>query len=231
MEPEIEIVGKLQEVKESVTWLSSNTQPDLIFMDIQLADGFSFDIFQEVTIESSVIFATAYDQYALKAFKVKGLDYLLKPIDENELRQSMQRYKEIQSHKKVDLSQLTELFQSRQKSYKDRFLIKHAEQISFIRTPDIAYFLSEESYTFLVGKSGKRYIIDGTLDQITDQLNPSDFFRINRKIIVSIDAISSVQNYFNNRLKVILNPAEKEDVLVSRNRVKDFKDWLDFSGS
>lgn len=227
VEPNWEIVGTLDEVLSSVHWLETNPAPDLIFMDIHLADGFSFSIFEKTRITSKVIFITAYDQYALKAIQLNGLDYLLKPVTKEELQRSIQRFKETISPKEIDYQALTAFFERKEKVFKERFLIKSGENLNFVRTSEIAYFLSESSYSFLVTKSGNRYILDGTLDQIERDLNPDLFFRINRKQIIGIESIERISAHVNNRLKLTLRPAEKEETVVSRTRVAQFKEWLD----
>jgi DNA-binding LytR/AlgR family response regulator len=226
LESEWKVIGQLDEVSLSVEWFKSNPMPDLVFMDIQLADGFSFDIFNQVTITCPVIFVTAFDNYAVNAFRVNGLDYILKPIQKKLLAESIERFKAINSSQRIDLSVLSEFIKEKKASFKERFLIKSGEELNFVRAREIAYFLSESSYSFIVTKSGNRYILDETMDQIEGELDPSQFFRINRKQIVCLDCITKISSYFNNRLKLDLNPFEKEDSIVSRTRVKLFKEWL-----
>ena len=226
LEPSWTIIEQLDEVKTAINWLETNPSPDLIFMDIQLADGFSFEIFEQTQINSPVIFVTAFDQYAVNAFRVNGLDYILKPIQKDLLAESISRFKTITSPIDIDLSSLAQLLKRKNEHYKERFLIKSGEELNFVRTQEIAYFLSESSYSFLVTKVGNRYIIDLTMDQIESELDPSIFFRINRKQIVCLDCITKISSYFNNRLKLDLNPIENSDTIVSRSRVKQFKDWL-----
>ncbi len=226
IEPTWEILEIIDEVFNATNWFKQNDCPDLVFMDIQLADGFSFEIFRQVEIQCPVIFVTAFDQYAINAFRVQGLDYLLKPLQKEDLVTSIERYKSTSKSKEINLEFVSELIQQKQKSFKERFLIKSGEELSFVRTSEIAFFLSESSYSFVVTKAGNRYILDETMDQIESSLNPNLFFRINRKQLISIDAISKISVYFNHRLKLDLTPHEKEDAIVSRNRVKDFKHWL-----
>lgn len=223
------IMDTIDEIDTAVKWLSSNPKPDLIFMDIQLADGFSFEIFDRVKIETPVIFATAFDQYAINAFRVNGLDYLLKPIQREELHQSMERFREKIANKnngQLDVSLLTDLLRQKDKRFKERFLVKTGEQLNFVRTSEIAYFLSESGYSFVVTRSGNRYILDETMDQIEDMIDPDEFFRINRKQLISLNCIEKISPYFNNRLKLDIIPEEKEESIVSRGRVKTFKAWL-----
>lgn len=227
LEPNWEIVEILDEVLAAETWLNNNPKPDLIFMDIHLADGHSFALFDKIEIKTPVIFATAYDQYAVNAFKVNGLDYLLKPISKLELQRSINRFKALSAPKEINYEAITTLLEQHQKSYKERFLIRSGEQLNFVRIKEIAYFISASSYSFVVTKSGNRYLLDQTLDQIQESLDPSLFFRINRKQIVGLDCIVKISSHFNHRLKLDLQPGEKDEVIVSRNRVMNFKEWLD----
>ncbi len=226
LEPTWKIVGALDEIEASVKWLKTNPTPDLIFMDIHLADGFSFAIFDEIKVVSKVIFVTAYDQYALKAFEVNGLDYLLKPVKKEELERSIARFKATVSPKEFDYQAFSALMDRKEKLFKERFLIKSGDQLNFVRVTEIAYFLSESSYSFLVTKSGNRYILDSTMDQIENELNPDLFFRVNRKQIIGLESIGKISSFINNRLKIELVPAENSDCIVSRNRVGQFKEWL-----
>ncbi len=225
-EPTWQIVATTDEILNTVEWLKNNEPPDLIFMDIHLADGYSFAIFDEIEITSKVIFVTAYDQYALKAFEVNGLDYLLKPIKEEELKRSIDRFKKATVPNEIDLKGISALIQRKERAFKERFLIKSGEQLNFVQVSEIAYFISESSYSFVVTKSGNRYILDGTMDQIEKELNPDVFFRINRGQIVGVDSIKKISSHVNNRLKLELEPVEKETTIVSRTRVAQFKAWL-----
>ncbi|NOQ74077.1 MAG: response regulator [Crocinitomix sp.] len=226
LEPEWEIMEHLDEVSIAVNWFKSNPMPDLVFMDIQLADGFSFDIFDQVKLTCPVIFVTAFDNYAVNAFRVNGLDYILKPIQKTLLGESIERFKAIKTSQNIDLTALSEFIKEKKAPFKERFLIKTGEELNFVRSSEVAYFLSEASYSFIVTKSGNRYILDETMDQIEGEVDPSLFFRINRKQIVCLDCITKISSYFNNRLKIELNPVEKQESIVSRTRVKVFKEWL-----
>lgn len=226
---DIKVLDIIDSVDAAVKWLKTFPKPDLIFMDIQLADGVSFDIFNETTITSPVIFTTAYDQYTLKAFKVNSLDYLLKPIDEEELAKSFEQFNLYQnSSKGIDQSAVQSLLQTLNKTeYKERFLVKSGQQLSYITTESINYFFSEDGFVHLQSRNGRKHIIDYTLDQLETMLDPGYFFRINRKFIVHLSAIQKIHTYFNSRLKVELTPKFNEDVIVSRDRVGAFKKWLD----
>ena len=227
IEPLWEILDVFDDIENSVNWLKSNIHPDLIFMDIQLSDGFSFDIFDQVKIKSKIIFTTAFDNYAIQAFRHNGLDYLLKPIEKNLLEESILRFKALKKESVIDYESLSNLITKKEISYKKRFLTKTGDQLNFIDTENIAYFISESSYSILVSKTGNQYILDGTLDTIESQLNPDKFYRINRKQIIALSSINTIKSYFNNRLTLTLTPKLEENSIVSRTKSKDFKTWLD----
>jgi len=227
--PNFEILTVLDGVEASAKWLSTNPAPDLIFMDIQLSDGISFDIFTKVTVEAPVIFTTAYDEYSLKAFKVNSIDYLLKPIEQEELESAFQKFERLhqqqitynpQAFQEI-LSNLT------RKNYKERFLVKAGQNLINLSVADVAYFYSEEGMLYARCADNKRHMLDHTLEQIEDMLDPKDFFRINRKALIRITAIDKIQTHINSRLKLQLKPGSTWDVIVSRERVGTFKDWLD----
>jgi len=225
-----EILDVVDSVDAAVKWLGTFKSPDLIFMDIQLADGVSFDIFKQIKVESPVIFTTAYDQFALKAFKVNSVDYLLKPIDPEELGAAIEKFEQLrkQQAKSYDRGAIESLISSMtQKDYKERFLVKIGQQLTYITINDIGYFYSEDGIVHVKNKSGKHHILDYTLDQLEKLLDPKLFFRINRKFITSIESINKIHTYFNSRLKLELLPRTDLEVIVSRDRVGDFKSWLD----
>jgi DNA-binding LytR/AlgR family response regulator len=224
IDPNISIIDVLDSVESSVKWLRTYPMPDAIFMDIQIADGLSFDIFSQVEITAPVIFCTAFDQYAVKAFKVNAIDYLLKPIDPDDLENALHRLHE-KSHQNVtDLSKMLDFFQK--KHTKERFLIKIGNSFTSVETSEIAYFFSEEGITQAALLNGKKHIIDHTLDEIEHQIEPNTFYRISRKIVVNVKAIQKVHPHFNSRLKLDLSPHFHEEVFVSRERVSNFKTWL-----
>ena len=193
-------------------------------MDIQIADGLSFDIFTQVEITAPVIFCTAFDQYAIKAFKVNAIDYLLKPIDPDDLENALHRLREKSQHNVLNLSKMLEMLQKKHK--KERFLIKVGNSFASIEATEIAYFFSEDGITQAALLSGKKHIIDHTLDEIEHEVEANNFFRISRKIVVNVKAIQKVHPHFNSRLKLDLSPNFHEDVFVSRERVANFKTWL-----
>jgi len=223
----IEIIEIIQSVKNAVKWLNTNHAPDLIFMDIQLADGLSFEIFEQTIVKTPVIFTTAYDEYALKAFKVNSIDYLLKPIDQEELNNAISKFKENNISKEIPTQVFDSILHSLTKNYKNKFVIKVGEHIKVFTIDDVQCFYSMEKYAFLQNNSGCDYAIDYSLDQLEDLLDQAQFFRINRKFIVSFSAISDIISYSNSRLKVKLNSNESDDLIVSREKVQDFKKWLE----
>ena len=227
--PDAEIIEIIDSVESAVKWLNNFPAPDLIFMDIQLADGVSFDIFQQTKIESPVIFTTAYDQFTLKAFKVNSVDYLLKPIDPEELTAAFVKFETVfQKPQTYDNNVIASLLQNmQQKSYKERFLVKTGQQLSYIEVKNIAYFYSEDKLVCAKNVNGKRHILDYTLDQLEDCLDPASYFRINRKFLTQLHSITKINTYFNSRLKLELTPNTELEVIVSRERVSNFKEWLD----
>jgi len=212
-----------------VAWFKSNVHPDLIFLDIQLEDDLSFAIFEQVKVQSKIIFTTAYDEYAIKAFKLKSIDYLLKPINKEELCQSILKYKQWDTEKNVyvDPVELRKLLLPNQPAYRDRFLVTVGEKLKSIHVEDIAYFFSTSGITFVVMNSKSQYSVDMSLDTIKEQLNPEFFFRINRQYFVRLSAIANVIIYPKSRLKVVLNPSTDETIFVSLEKVPDFKRWMD----
>lgn len=228
--PQAVLLSALDSIEAAVAYLrDTKAFPDLIFMDIQLADGLSFDIFNSVTVPAPVIFTTAFDQYALRAFKVNSIDYLLKPIDPEELAAAMDKYENIY-HRPPALSSrvITQLKSAlSEPAYKERFLIKVGQQLIYLRTVDVRYFFSEESLVYAVTAEHKKHLVDFSLDQLEPVLPPRDFFRINRKIILHLEAIHKIHTYFNGRLKLEILPNQDLEAVVSRDRVPDFKQWLD----
>jgi len=226
-DPTIDITGIVQSVKNAVQWLNTHQAPDLIFMDIQLADGLSFEIFEQTIVKTPVIFTTAYDEYALKAFKVNSIDYLLKPVDLNELKNAIDKFKEKNLPEEIPAQVFDNIMYSLTKKYKNKFVIKVGEHIKVFTTEDVQCFYSIVKNTFLQNNSGRDYGISYSLDQLEDLLDPSRFFRINRKFIVSFSAISDIVSYSNSRLLVRLNSNDSNDLIVSREKVQDFKKWLE----
>lgn len=224
----------LNSVQEAIEWFSSNEHPDLIFLDIQLSDGLSFELFEKVEIKSAVIFTTAYDEYALRAFKLNSIDYLLKPIDEEELVVSISKFKshflkskeEIFS-RQMDFEKIKQMFQSSfNQNSKKRFTVKIGQNLKVISTDEIECFFSENKGTYIHTFDNRNYLIDSTLEVLEQELEAKDFFRISRKFIISIKAIKEIVVYSNSRLRVILPTFKAEEVIVSREKVTNFKNWI-----
>lgn len=229
-ELEIEPLAMLHSVEESVNWFYNNEDPDLLFLDIQLSDGLSFEIFDEIKVQSAIIFTTAYDEYALKAFKLNSIDYLLKPIDSDELENAINKFKEFQlneSSHNFDLEQLKLLVSPSQKSYKKRFTVKIGQHLKMISIDSIECFYSENKATHIHTIDNRSYLIEATLDQLEDKLQPDTFFRVSRKFVININAFKDIISYTNSRLKIILKSYSDSEIIVSRERVKDFKNWLE----
>ncbi|NNK82352.1 MAG: response regulator transcription factor [Flavobacteriaceae bacterium] len=228
---DMEVETMLHSVEESLEWFKNNTHPDLIFLDIQLSDGLSFQIFEEIEIKSAVIFTTAYDEYALQAFKLNSIDYLLKPIDEDELKIAVEKYKERlpkQQSVTLDFNDIKNLLVNPlEREYKKRFSVKVGQHIKLVNIDEIECFYSENKGTYLHTSSGRNYLIDLTLEQLEEELEPQTFYRINRKFYININAIKDIISYTNSRLQLKLKSYTEQDVIVARERVKDFKNWLD----
>jgi DNA-binding LytR/AlgR family response regulator len=230
-DPNMEIVATTDSIISSVQWLNTNPSPDLIFMDIQLADGLSFEIFSRILVQAPVIFTTAYDEYALQAFKANGIDYLLKPIETAALQESMQKLhklKEQFAHQKdrENVQNLLKTLRPEQPTYKSRFLVKLGDRLIFIPAGEIAYFMAEEKIVLIITTDHKKYIADHSLDELEPQMNPKDFFRLNRQFLAHIQSIKNINQYFNGKLKLNLQPLPAQEVVVSRERASLFKKWL-----
>lgn len=227
IDPAIEVIANFDSVKKSVEEFQKGITADLLFVDIHLADGLSFDIFSKVYIDIPVIFTTAFDDYAIKAFKLNSVDYLLKPIGIDELKQAIEKFKKINKQQNNHIETLSQVYLQLNKHYKNRFMVKIGESIISVKSEEIIHFIAEDGIVLLVTESGKRYSIDYTLDQLESLVDPNMFFRINRKVIISLNAVQKVSTYFNSRLKINSTQLEDEACIVSRDRVNDFKNWLD----
>ena len=225
---EIEVIKKLDSVATAVQYFQTASPADLIFMDIQLADGLSFDIFSQVQIKTPVIFTTAFDQYTLKAFKVNSIDYLLKPINDKELQQAVLKYTELYFKKENDFSEkMFRLLQEMNTAkYKERLLIKRGQQLSYIKTDATAFCYADGKLCYAVDFNNNKHLLEYTLSQLEEQLQPNKFYRINRHLLVNIEAVKKVHTWFGGRLKLELAPATTAETVVSRERVNGFKDWL-----
>lgn len=228
--PEINIVAMLEDVKSSVEWLKSNSY-DLVFMDIHLSDGNSFSILEKVDINAPVIFTTAYDQYAIKAIKHNSLDYLLKPIDSDELAQSLKKFEDY--NKRLSSAMALDNYvisQSEEKRYRKRYLVNAGKQFRTIDINNIAYFMADGKYLYIYTFEGKSYLADGTITKLEEELDPKDFFRINRKFCVNYNAIGEMTALSKSRLKITLNPVPENDemVIVSTDRAAAFRKWISY---
>lgn len=227
-DPTIKIVAILESIEESVEWIQSKPAPDLLFVDIHLSDGHSFEIFKRVNITKPVIFTTAFDNYALEAFKVFSIDYILKPVTAVALGNAINKYKNIAAgNTRNNYAELSDhIIINNHQLYKERFLAKVGQRSFFIATGEIAYFFADNKIVYLVDHQGNRFIISHTLEKLELQLDPHQFFRVNRKMIVHAKAIEQIKPYFNNRLKVLLKGIKAdEEIIISRERVNDFKRW------
>lgn len=225
----IEILGQLDTVKKSVNWFKNNAHPQLAFFDIQLADGLSFEIFEQTEVNCPVIFTTAFNEYAIKAFKVNSVDYLLKPIDFDELKAAIEKFK--RNHENNQTVQYQHLVSNMMEmltdNYKQRFVIKVGEHIKSIPVTNILYFYSMEKATFMHTADDHNFVIDYSLEQLENLLDPSRFFKINRKYLISLNAIQDIITYSNSRLKIELKHSNEMDAIVAREKVVKFKEWLD----
>lgn len=228
---DVEAETMLHSVEESVAWFEKNEHPDLIFLDIQLSDGLSFEIFETVTINSAVIFTTAYDEYALQAFKLNSIDYLLKPIDEDDLKTAVQKFKGRTPQKQsvtLDFNDIKKLLVNPiEREFKKRFSVKVGQHLKLINIEDIECIYSQNKGTYAYTNEGRNYLLDMTLDQLEDELEPHVFFRISRKFYVNVNAIKDIISYTNSRLQIKLHRFDEQEIIVARERVKDFKDWLE----
>ncbi len=225
--PDITVLAKLGSVKESVKWLMLNTA-DLIFLDIQLSDGLSFSIFEHLSIQTPIIFTTAYDQYAIKAFQLNSVSYLLKPIRKNDLAESLQKYKSLKAAFSIDFDSLLSAIQGNKPEYRKRFLIQIADKFRKVDVEQIAYFYALDKGVFLATYEGHSYPVDVSLENLVNTLDPTQFFRINRRYIVSMKSIANMYAWSRSRIKLVLKPVagDEMDTIVSIDRAADFKKWM-----
>jgi len=236
IEPAARVVAVLDSIETSVVWLAANPRPALILMDIELVDGQSFEIFDRVAVDCPVIFTTAYDEYAIRAFKVNSIDYLLKPVSEKDLRQSLEKLGRLRGlfaepdHARLQvaalLRELTEGPKAGPATYRDRILVKQGQRLFSITTSEVAYFCTREKLNYVRARDGRQYLVDYSLDELEKSLDPRQFFRANRQFIAGFGAVERVSLYFNGKLKVMLNPVPEEDVVISRDKAAEFRQWL-----
>lgn len=228
--PGAQIVATIDTVKKAVQWMNANPAPELALMDIQLADGISFQIFEQCEVKCPVIFTTAYDEYALKAFKVNSIDYILKPVDKDELHAALKKLNGLtrgESGTRRILDNIGQAVQMLMKKYKTRFVIKVGEHLKTIEVGAVRYFYSQDKTTFCVTDENRNFVLDYTLEQLEEMLDPADFYRINRKYLVRSGAIQDIISYTNSRLRLVLKNCQDNDIIVARERVQEFKNWLD----
>lgn len=227
IEPAATVSDNIVSVASAIKWLKENELPDLIISDIQLADGLSFEIFKTADVHCPVIFTTAYDQYAIEAFRVNSIDYLLKPVKKDELTAALSKYKKLQKPAApLDIEQLLKSMQPQTQEYKKRFVVRYGEHIKTINIDEVAYFYTEDKINFLTTKENRRFTIDFNLDTLESMLDPKEFFRINRQYIIGIQSIAEMFAYSKSRVLIKLNPPAKHETVVSTERSADFKLWL-----
>ncbi len=235
---DVKVVGTADGIRTTVEWLEANPAPDLIFMDIELSDGQSFEIFQRTRVKSPVIFVSSYDEFALQAFKVNSVDYLLKPVQKEDLAYAIAKYRDLKLQYARDTHPISASIERLlmtlsggvgegvKKEYRTRFLVKHLQKYVTVEVADIAYFWSEGRVNFFKNRAGQKYLVEYTMEEIEAMLDPRDWFRVSRQFLVSVPSVAEIHPFFNNRLKLHLKPQEPEEVTVSRERVADFKVWL-----
>ncbi len=228
---EVEVLAMLHSVEESVAWFEKQEHPDVIFLDIQLSDGLSFEIFERVEIHSAIIFTTAFDEYALQAFKLNSIDYLLKPIDEEELHKAIRKFQSLnQGEQKIalDFNDIRKLLVNPlERSYKKRFTARVGQHLKILHSDEIQCFYSENKGTYAATSEGRNYLLETTLEQLETELAPNTFFRVSRKFYINIHHIKDIIAYSNSRLKIKLGTYQEQEIIVSRERVRDFKLWLE----
>jgi DNA-binding LytR/AlgR family response regulator len=228
LDPEIEIISVIDTAESAVRWFENHPHPDLIMLDIQLGDGLSFDIFNKVKIESYVIFTTAYDEYAIRAFELNSIDYLLKPVSETRLATSIAKFKKLSSAgQNINIQKILETIEYQNNKYKKRFVVTISSKIRVLETSDVAFFYSKEKNTFLCTTEKKHYPIEFSLDQLETILNPEIFFRVNRQYIVQYKTIIRIDILSKSRIKINTVPLSDEEILISAARTSDFRKWLE----
>ncbi|GGM93812.1 DNA-binding response regulator [Dyadobacter beijingensis] len=235
--PALHIAGVTDSIEQTVEWVLENRRtgeadPDLIFLDIELSDGQSFEIFNRIEVSSAIIFTTSYDEYALQAFRHNSIDYLLKPVHRDDLQRALQKYDKMKGKPEADhsLAGIRQLLEDFKKAssveYRQRFLVKQGQKMLSIEVGEIAYFFTDDRYSFFMTDSNQKMLVDYTLDELAESLDPARFFRINRGMMVTHRSVEKIDPYFGNRLSLTLRPAHNKEVLVSREKVSDFKIWM-----
>lgn len=225
--PDFEIIQVCDSIESTVSFLKNAVLPDLIFLDIQLGDGISFEIFNQVEVSCPVIFTTAYDEYVFRAFELNSIDYLMKPIHKEELERSVDKFRKLNQAQKSDWQFISSLLEKEKTAYKQRFLVSSGANLLSVKTTEVAYFYSVERSTFLTSTQGKSYALDFSLDKLEEMLSPKEFFRVNRQFLVSLSAIKKINVLSKSRMKIILEPLSTDEVFVSNARAHEFRIWLD----
>lgn len=232
LRPEWDIMVLQGNVEEAVQWFATNPHPDILFLDIQLSDGNSFDFLSQAKPTSTIVFTTAYDEYAIRAFSVNSIDYILKPVDEKRLLDAIVKYESLTENQSGKLDEYLETvldsLQRREKRYRTRFLIAAPDKFWTLQVSDIAYFYSENKITFAVTHTGQEHIVDLPLDKLSEQLDTDQFFRANRQVLLSVGSIKRVEPYFNGKVVVLVKPPFKEQIIISKEKISSFKLWLNF---
>ncbi len=224
-EPAVELIGNIVSVADGIIWFNENKSPDLVFSDIQLSDGISFELFKKAGVTCPVIFVTAYDEYAIDAFKLNSIDYLLKPVKKEDLHQAMQKFRKLRTTQSIDIDKLLSAY-SQSPRYRQRFIVRYGEHLKTVLVEEVAYFYTEDKIHFLTTTEGRRFAIDFNLDSLESMVDPKVFFRINRQFIISIHAIAEMFAYSKSRVLVKLQPPSKHETIVSTERSAQFKAWL-----
>ncbi len=230
---ETEVVGCLNSIKSALEWFPNHPAPAIILLDIQLSDGLSFEIFKQIKIDSMIIFTTAYDEYAIQAFKVNSLDYLLKPIEKDELQIAFEKYQEYnklfiqEKNSNIDFQELASIIRNEKSEYRKRLLIQSHESFFYLPINQISYFYSSQGITFAVTFEKREHPIRFSLQSLKEQLNPEQFFKVNRQIIINIEIIKRVHSYYDGKLKLETQPAHSENIIIGKDKAATFKKWLD----
>lgn len=230
-ELDVEVSIMLHSVEESINWFQNNAHPDLIFLDIQLSDGLSFEIFEEVEVKSAIIFTTAYDEYALQAFKLNSIDYILKPIDDEDLEVAVKKYRSLKPEPQklaLDFEDIKKLLVNPlEREFKKRFTVKVGQHLKIINADEVECFYSENKGTYAATSDGRNYLLDTTLENLEAELEPKIFFRVSRKFYINVNHIKDIISYTNSRLQIKVNHYSEQEIIVSREKVRDFKLWLE----
>ena len=225
----IDVAATLESLKEAKAWFRDNSLPDMVFLDIQLGDGTAFDLMDDISVAVPIIFTTAYDNYAIKAFKFNSIDYLLKPIEQNKLEHAVDKLFEIsrQPDDIFEKGKIDQLHRIINGDFKKRFLVKRGDQFIPVNVDQVAYFVYHQNTTWIITKDNQKFIVDQSLDQLENMVSPLEFYRVNRQMIITLSTISEIHSYFNSRLLIKLEPACQDEVIVARDRVAEFKRWMD----